>query len=125
AAAAVEYHRQPMITQLLGRHERKMLRQSTLMHQIYIVRIMRNLSLSGLHQLQHTLDAKREAARRRRLAADLLEQSIVAAARAQCSLRAEAAGSPFKYRIVVIIEPAHQPRIHRKLDTRLAQQRLH
>ena len=46
-----------------------------------------------------------------RLAAELLEQAVVAAAAADRALRAEAIGDPLEHGQVVVVEAAHQARI--------------
>ena len=59
-----------------------------------------------------------EADRRRRLAAELLEQAVVAAAAADRALRAEAVGDPLEHGEVVVVEAAHQARIDAVGDAR-------
>ena len=57
-----------------------------------------------------------ESAGRRGLAADLLNESVVTPARTYRSLRTEAFSHPFKNSAIVIVQAAHQTRIHAKRD---------
>ena len=61
-----------------------------------------------LQQQDHPLDAHRESAGRRRLAAELLEESVVAPAAGDGPLRAEPVGHPFEHGAIVIVEAAHE-----------------
>ena len=49
----------------------------------------------------------------RRLAAHLRDQAVIAAAGADGVLAAERIGDPLEHRARVVVEAAHQPRIHR------------
>jgi hypothetical protein len=64
-----------------------------------------------LPQREQALDAHGEAAGRRRLAAQLLDQAVVAAAGADRALRAELVGHPLEHGEVVVVQAAHQARV--------------
>ena len=65
-----------------------------------------------------------ESHRRRGLAADLLEQAVVAPARADRALRAELVGDPLEHGEVVVVEAPHEPGVDRERDARHGQQFL-
>ena len=58
------------------------------------------------------------------LAAELLEQSVVAAAAGNRALRAQAIGHPFEHRAVVIVESAHEPRVRPRRHAGVVEQRF-
>jgi hypothetical protein len=66
---------------------------------------------SSLDQQQQPLDAKAKTDGRRCLAAQLLEQAVVAAAAAHGALRAEMVGDPLVDGEVVVVHPAHHARV--------------
>ena len=66
-----------------------------------------------LQQLEHALNPQGPADGRRRLAADLLDQVVVAPAGAQGTLGAELVGDEFKDREVVIVQSTHQAVVER------------
>ena len=67
---------------------------------------------AGLHDQGHDpLHARGEADGRGRLSAQLRNQAVVAAARANRILRAERIGDPLEHGPRIIVQPAHQPRI--------------
>jgi hypothetical protein len=78
-----------------------------------------------LPQREQALDAHGEAAGRRRLAAQLRDQAVVAAAGADGALRAELVGHPLEHGQVVVIESAHQARIDPVGNRRILEQLLH
>ncbi len=65
----------------------------------------------GFQQQPQPLHAHGETDARRRLAAELADQPIVAATGADGTLGAELVGDPLEYRAAVIVQPAHQLRI--------------
>src|SRR6185503_11046677 len=79
----------------------------------------------GLHDLDHALHAERPADGGRRAPAELLHKAVVTTARAHGTLRAEAVREPFEHRARVVVEPAHEPRVHGELDADVREQRLH
>ncbi len=65
----------------------------------------------GFQQQHQPLHAHGETDARRRLAAELADQPVVAATGADGTLGAELVGDPLEYRAAVIVQPAHQLRI--------------
>ena len=70
----------------------------------------------GLHQFHDALLAHRKADGRRRLAAELRDQPVVATAGADGVLRAQCIGDPLEHRARVVVEAAHQARIDDVVD---------
>ena len=68
-------------------------------------------SCSSCSSSSSALDAQAEADRRRGLAAELLEQAVVAPAAAHRALRAQLVGDPLEHREVVVVHAAHQARV--------------
>ncbi len=65
----------------------------------------------GFQQQHQPLHAHGETDARRRLAAELADQPVIAATGADGTLGAELVGDPLEYRAAVIVQPAHQLRI--------------
>ena len=104
--------RKPGITQRSATCQREAAGRFALVHHVDIRRRAAGTAARcSCQQRQQALDAHRETAGRRRLAADLLDQAVVAAAGAHRALRAEPVGHPFEHGAVVIVQPAHQARI--------------
>src|SRR3546814_4828262 len=64
-----------------------------------------------LHQQQQALDAAGPANRRGRTATELLDQTIVAAAREHRTLRTERGGRPLEHGTGVVVDAAHPPAV--------------
>src|SRR3989454_3788918 len=84
----------------------------------------RGLQARVAQQERETLDAHRESACRRLVAAKLREKKIIAAATGDRSLRAEAIGNPLEYGSVVVVEAANEPGIYLEGDVGFLEQRL-
>ena len=67
---------------------------------------------------QHPLDPRRPARGRRRRAAELLDQAVVAAAAADARLRAERVGGELEHGPRVVVEAAHERRIELVAEAR-------
>jgi hypothetical protein len=78
-----------------------------------------------LQQRDQALDAHGETAGRRRLAAELLDQAVVAAAGADRALGAQLVGDPLEHGQVVVVEAAHQARVDAIRHAGFLEQRLH
>ena len=63
----------------------------------------------------------REAAGGRRLAAELLEQPVIAATAGHRALRAESIAHPFEHRAIVVVEATHESGIDRERDAVVAE----
>ena len=63
---------------------------------------------------QHALEAGRETDGRGRLAADFLDEAVIAAAASHSALGAERRVFDFKRRLRVVVEAAHETRVERK-----------
>ena len=107
-AAAVLHDREAVVAQPLGDGEREPVGGLALVHEVDVLRLGRHGPARLLQQRDQALDPHREADRRGRLAADLVEQPVVASAAAHRPLRAEAVGHPLEHGEVVVVEPAHQ-----------------
>ena len=74
----------------------------------------------SFEQFEHALHADAPADRRRGLAAELLDQAVVAAAAADRALRAEPVGDELEHGQVVVVQAAHQARVDACRPTPLA-----
>jgi hypothetical protein len=98
AAAGVHHHVEAGAAQALGHREGDRAGRLALVDDVDVAR-RRGLGLAALaHQLEQPLDADREAARRRGLAAEHLDERVVASAAADRALRAEPVGDPLEDR---------------------------
>ena len=77
-----------------------------------------------LQEQDHPLDADREAARGRGLAAELLEEAVVAPAARDGALRAEPVADPLEHGAIVVVETADEPGIDLECDAGVGEQRL-
>lgn len=109
----------------LAEHEGLQLGFLALVHQIDVALVGRKLLARCLHQFEQALDADRETAGWRRLAAEHFHQRVVTAATANRPLRAELVGHPLEDRAVVIVHAAHQAWIDRVRNVAVAQDVLH
>ena len=64
-----------------------------------------------VHQQQQALNAHGKTDRGSRFAAQLFNQTVIAAAAAHRGLRTEFVGGPFEHGLIVVIQAAHQPRV--------------
>ena len=77
-----------------------------------------------LQQQDDPLDADGEAAGRRGLAAQLLEQAVVASAPGDRALRPQPVGDPLEHGPIVIVEAAHEPRVDLERDAAVREEPL-
>ncbi len=77
----------------------------------------RRLATTGLEQSYKSLHTHGPAHRRRRPPAEFLDQAVVTAARAYCTLRTQRVRDPLEDCAVVVVEPANQSRVQRITDT--------
>ena len=75
---------------------------------------------------QRAVDAEREPDARRRRAAEVLDETVVATAAAERVLRrVERAALELERRAAVVVEAAHEPRVDRERDAERVSPRLH
>ena len=125
AAAAVLHHRQALVTQLLGHAEGHAVGGTALVHDIDFA-LGRGLRRARfLHQRKQPLQPHGKTAGRRGLAADLLEQPVVASAAAHRALGAQAVGHPLEHGEIVVVQTAHHARVDAVGNADVLQHLLH
>src|SRR5437667_414088 len=111
AASGVHEHHETGIAQALGEAQRLRSGPVTDVDNICVRWASRSDELVFFHQQHDALHAHGKAAGRRDLAAQLLDQPVVAPSAGYRSLRSQASRDPLEHRAVVVIEAAHQARI--------------
>src|SRR5205823_3180742 len=110
ATRGVQHDAQARVAQPLRRAPRVRRCRLAYMHDIGVGRL-RAGAPAVLQQQYHPLYAHAEAARGRRLATQLRDETVVAAASGDSTLRAQLGGDELEYAAVVVIDAAHQARV--------------
>ena len=117
-------HHETGIAQALGEAQRLRSGPVTDVDNICVRWASRSDELVFFHQQHDALHAHGKAAGRRDLAAQLLDQPVVAPSAGYRSLRSQASRDPLEHRAVVVIEAAHQARIDHEAYTGRVEQCL-
>jgi hypothetical protein len=112
-ALRVHEHRDPGRTQRFGRRHGRHPRRLAADDRVDVRRVGRRRDAGRLEQQQQPFDAQAPTHRGRRLAAQHLEQAVVAPAAAHGALRTELVGDPLEDGEVVVVHAAHQARVDR------------
>ncbi len=86
-------------------------------HHERIGRALRGDVLPLHQQLHHALHSHGEADCRRGIAAEMRDQAVVTAAGAHGILRTQRVRRPLEHRATVVVEAAHETRVHDVVDT--------
>ena len=115
----------PLIAQTFSNTRRHARSSVALMHHIDVGSGNLRLAARFANQGHQPLNPHREAASRRRLPAELLDEAIITTTRTHCTLRTKTIRHPFENGQVVVVEATHETRVDLERQTSIAQHLLH
>ena len=124
AVPGLHDHAHAEISQALAEEKRRLLRLAAMMHDVDVGLRANGHVADFTHEFDHALEPHREAHARSGLAAEHLDERVVATAAADRALGAELVGNPLENRVVVIVQAANKARIDLVLDPRGAHEFL-